>query len=46
VQEARTTFGQAAYASVIEAANAETTRLHTVARDLESAAGPAVRRRQ
>jgi hypothetical protein len=45
VQEARTTFGQGAYASVIEAANAETTRLHDVARDLESAAGPAPRRR-
>ena len=45
VQEARATFGQGAYASVIEAANAETTRLHGVARDLESAVGPAPRRR-
>jgi hypothetical protein len=46
VQEARATFGQGAYATVIEAANAETARLHGVARDLESAAGPAPRRRQ
>jgi hypothetical protein len=45
VQEARTGFGQGAYANVIEAANAETTRLHGVARDLEGAAGPAPRRR-
>jgi hypothetical protein len=45
VQEARTTFGQGAYASVIEVANAETTRLRGVARDLESTAGPAPRRR-
>lgn len=45
VQEARTVFGQGAYGKVIEAANAETTRLHSIARDLESAAGPAPRRR-
>ena len=45
VQEARTVFGQGAYGNVIEAANAETTRLHGVARDLESAAGPTPRRR-
>lgn len=45
VQEARTTFGQAAYAGVVEAANAETARLHGVARDLEAAAGTAPRRR-
>jgi hypothetical protein len=45
VQEARTAFGQGAYASVIEAANAETTRVRGVVRDLESAAGPAPRRR-
>jgi ribonucleotide monophosphatase NagD (HAD superfamily) len=45
VQEARTVFGQGAYATVIEAANAETTRLRGVSRDLESAAGPAPRRR-
>jgi Domain of unknown function (DUF4398) len=45
VQEARTAFGQGLYTSVIETANAETTRLRGVARDLESAAGPASRRR-
>lgn len=45
VQEARTSFGQGAYAVVIEAAGAATTRLHGVARDLESAAAPAPRRR-
>ena len=46
VQEARTAFGQGAYSSVIEAAGAATTRLHDVARDLETAMGPAARRRQ
>jgi hypothetical protein len=45
VQETRTAFGQGSYATVIEAANALTTRLHGVARDLEGAAGPVPRRR-
>jgi hypothetical protein len=46
VQEARTVFVQGAYAKAIEDANAETTLLHSVARDLESAASPSPRRRQ
>ena len=45
VQEARTSFGQGAYASATEAAATATTRLRGVARDLESAAAPAPRRR-
>ena len=45
VQEARTAFGQGAYASVIESANAITTRLRGVVRDLDGAAAPAPRRR-
>ena len=45
VQEARTAFGQGAYANANEAAAATTTRLHGVVRDLESAAAPAPRRR-
>ena len=45
VQEARTAFGQGAYASAIEAAAAATTRLQGAARDLENAAAPAPRRR-
>jgi hypothetical protein len=46
VQEARTAFGQGAYASVIEAAGAANTRLRDVARDLDTAIGPSARRRQ
>jgi hypothetical protein len=45
VQETRTAFGQGAYASVIEAANAVTASLRGVARDLESATAPPPRRR-
>jgi hypothetical protein len=46
VQEARTAFGQGAYANAIEAAGAATTRLHDVARDLEAAVGPPAHRRR
>jgi hypothetical protein len=46
VQEARTAFGQGAYASVIESATAITTRLRGVVRDLDGGAASAPRRRQ
>jgi Domain of unknown function (DUF4398) len=45
VQEARTAFGQGAYANAIEAASAATTRLRGVTRSLENASAAAPRRR-
>jgi uncharacterized protein DUF4398 len=45
VQEARTSFGQGAYASAAEVAVDATTRLRAVAHDLENSAVPAPRRR-
>jgi len=45
VQEARTAFGQGAYANAIEAASAATTRVRGVTRSLENASAAAPRRR-
>jgi hypothetical protein len=45
VQEARTSFGQGAYASAAEAAADATTRLRAVAHDLENSAAQPPRRR-
>jgi len=46
VQEARTAFGQGEYARATEVAGAEATRLRALAKDLESVAPPAPRRRR